>query len=149
MAAEERDVTTAEERDVTTADLARTRRPADTETPNTAMPNAERDEEFVAEPGPPDGGEHEQAVPLLAREEVASAEGRWTTIQTSFVDEPQKAVRDADALVAEVMQQLARSFADERDRLESQWKQGQDVSTEDLRQALQRYRSFFQRLLAA
>lgn len=37
---------------------------------------------------------------------------------------------------------------DQRERLELQWKAGQDVSTEDLRRALQRYRAFFQRLVA-
>ena len=55
----------------------------------------------------------------------------------------------ADQLVAEIMQRLAESFARERSDLEQQWDRGEDVSTEDLRVALQRYRSFFQRLLAA
>ena len=67
----------------------------------------------------------------------------------SFLDEPRKAVENADNLVAETMKQLADRFAAERTNLESQWDCGDQVSTEDLRQALQRYRSFFQRLLAA
>jgi len=74
---------------------------------------------------------------------------RRTDIQGSFVDEPGKSVQAADQLVAEVMQRLAVSFALERADLEQQWDRGEDVSTEDLRVALQRYRSFFQRLLAA
>jgi len=74
---------------------------------------------------------------------------RRTDIQGSFVDEPGKSVQAADQLVAEVMQRLAESFALERADLEQQWDRGEDVSTEDLRVALQRYRSFFQRLLAA
>ena len=70
-------------------------------------------------------------------------------IQTGFVDEPRQTVEQADELVAQVMQRLAEGFAAERERLEQQWGRGEDVSTEDLRIALQRYRSFFQRLLAA
>jgi hypothetical protein len=73
---------------------------------------------------------------------------RWEAIQTGFVDEPRRAVEQADALVAQVIQELARSFADERQRLEAQWSRGDQVGTEDLRVALQRYRSFFQDLLS-
>ena len=47
------------------------------------------------------------------------------------------------------MKRLAQGFAAERERLEQQWGRGEDVSTEDLRIALQRYRGFFQRLLSA
>jgi hypothetical protein len=64
------------------------------------------------------------------------------------VDEPRHAVEQADSLVAEMMQHLAQLFADERSKLEAQWTRGEDVSTEDLRVALQRYRSFFDRLLS-
>jgi hypothetical protein len=72
---------------------------------------------------------------------------RWQAVQAAFVDEPKGAVQDADALVAEVIQRLAESFATERDRLEQQWSGGQTADTEELRVALQRYRSFFNRLL--
>ncbi|MFN2452306.1 MAG: hypothetical protein ABR541_08135 [Candidatus Dormibacteria bacterium] len=72
---------------------------------------------------------------------------RWTEIQAAFVDEPRKAVEQADGLVAEVIQHLARSFAEERSSLERQWAGGNSVSTEDLRVSLQRYRQFFQTLL--
>jgi hypothetical protein len=74
---------------------------------------------------------------------------RWTTIQAAFVDDPRDAVKEADTLVAELMQRLAETFSSERSRLESQWDNDEDVSTEDLRIALQRYRSFFDRLLSA
>ncbi len=86
--------------------------------------------------------------PLLAEEATSDVRSRWEQIQGSFVDEPRRAVEEADALVAELMQQLADSFADERERLEKQWDRGDEVSTEDLRVALQRYRSFFDRLLS-
>jgi len=68
-------------------------------------------------------------------------------VQVGFVDEPQRCVQEADGLVAEVMQRLADSFARERQDLEAQWASGGEASTEDLRVALQRYRSFFNRLL--
>jgi hypothetical protein len=74
---------------------------------------------------------------------------RWQEIQSSFVDQPRDAVAEADALVADLMQRLAAGFSGERERLEAQWDRGDDVSTEDLRVALTRYRSFFDRLLSA
>jgi hypothetical protein len=86
---------------------------------------------------------------LLPSDSVSSYNERWQSIQTGFVDEPQEAVRGADGLVAEVIQDLARSFASQRENLEKQWSRGSDVSTEELRQALRQYRSFFRRLLEA
>jgi len=74
---------------------------------------------------------------------------RWKDIQAEFVDEPAAAVREADALVAELMQRLATMFASERAELENRWAGGNQVSTEELRQGLRLYRSFFERLLAA
>jgi len=91
----------------------------------------------------------EQRHPLLADEELDGFRGRWDAVQVGFVDEPRGSVQQADALVAELMQRLAQTFSDERTSLESQWEQGADVSTEDLRVAMQRYRSFFDRLLRA
>jgi hypothetical protein len=72
---------------------------------------------------------------------------QWTDIQSRFVDDPRQAVRDGDELVAQVMKSLAESFAHERDRVEAQMQDGGDASTELLRVALRRYRSFFERLL--
>jgi len=73
---------------------------------------------------------------------------RWTDIQAGFVDEPRRAVQQADALVSDVINRVADSFGREREQLERQWDSGDQVSTEDLRVALQRYRSFFSRLLS-
>jgi len=73
---------------------------------------------------------------------------RWSDIQASFVDEPRRAVEQADSLVAEVMQRLAQVFTEERRTLEQQWARGGEADTEALRLALRRYRSFFDRLLA-
>jgi hypothetical protein len=86
-------------------------------------------------------------TPLFSESELGDFRSRWTSIQTGFVDEPRRTVEDADKLVASVMQRLAEGFANERSGLERQWGQGDNVSTEDLRLALQRYRSFFDRLL--
>jgi hypothetical protein len=86
---------------------------------------------------------------LLPHDENARFQERWQEIQTGFVDEPRQTVEQADELVAQVMKRLAEGFAAERERLEQQWGRGEDISTEDLRVALQRYRAFFQRLLSA
>jgi hypothetical protein len=90
----------------------------------------------------------EQAAPLLSPEEAKDFRARWDAIQVSFVDEPRQAVQMADGLVAGAMKRLAEMFAAERAKLEGQWGRGDDVSTEDLRLALRRYRSFFGRLLS-
>lgn len=89
-----------------------------------------------------------RSMPLMSGDSAEKLRSRWTTIQTGFVDEPRSAVEQADSLVAEVMKQIAETFATERSKLEAQWSQGENVSTEDLRLALQRYRSFFNRLLS-
>jgi hypothetical protein len=86
--------------------------------------------------------------PLLAAQDTDRLGARWREIQTSFVDEPRESVAAADQLVADLMQQLAATFSREREQLESQWDRGDNVSTEELRVALTRYRSFFDRLLS-
>jgi len=111
----------------------------------------------LAMPRPPQPGDSATAAsvasdhdqPLLALHDLDGFRRRWEETQTSFVDEPRAAVARADELVAEVMQRLAQTFARERSGLEGQWDRGDEVSTEDLRIALQRYRSFFDRLLRA
>jgi hypothetical protein len=97
---------------------------------------------------PPATAHEEQAAPLFSSEEAKELRARWDAIQGAFVDEPRQAVEQADSLVAGAMKRLAEMFADERAALERQWDRGDDVSTEDLRVALRRYRSFFGRLLS-
>jgi hypothetical protein len=89
------------------------------------------------------------STPLFSESDQRDLRARWGNVQTGFVDEPRKAVEEADNLVASVMKRLAEGFANERSNLEKQWDRGDNVSTEDLRVALQRYRSFFDRLLNA
>jgi hypothetical protein len=88
-----------------------------------------------------------ESNPLFADDELHNFRARWDQAQTSFVDEPRQAVEQADSLVANVVKRIAEQFSAERATLEQQWAKGDNVSTEDLRQALRRYRSFFDRLL--
>ncbi|HLK47747.1 MAG TPA: hypothetical protein VKT49_06415 [Bryobacteraceae bacterium] len=92
--------------------------------------------------------QEENAGPLLASDAVQDFRTKWDRVQTAFVDDPRSAVKQADELVAVAMKRLAENFAEQRSGLEHQWDRGDDVSTEDLRLALRKYRSFFQRLLA-
>lgn len=86
---------------------------------------------------------------VFSPDEVNQLRPQWNAIQTKFIDEPRRSVEEADELVASTIKRIAESFANERAKLESQWAKGDDVSTEDLRLALRRYRSFFDRLLSA
>lgn len=88
-----------------------------------------------------------RSEPLLAGQDTEELLRRWESIQIGFVDEPRRAVQEADGLVAEVIQRIAETFSEERSRLEGQWSRGEEA-TDELRLALQRYRSFFQRLLS-
>ncbi|MGW2211580.1 hypothetical protein [Streptomyces sp. NPDC001781] len=107
----------------------------------------------------PDGDRHQRggrphavdegADPLIAHQEAETFRERWSTIQGTFVDDPKDAVRSADALVADVIQSLAATFADHKKELEGQWSRGEQVETEGLRVALQQYRTFFNQLLDA
>jgi Uncharacterized protein conserved in bacteria len=114
----------------------------------TQPPGRDLDEEQSARRFAQHSAEEEHNAPLLAPEHAAPLRAQWDAIQTAFVDEPRRAVQDADHLVAQAMARLADTFAQERANLEQQWGRGQEASTEDLRQALRRYRSFFQRLLS-
>jgi hypothetical protein len=133
-------VDAAKEERPTTADIA-----SGTETQARADDDVDRVEK---ETEGVEDAEEAQREPLLADAATSEVRSRWEQIQGSFVDEPRRAVEEADSLVAELMQRLADSFAEERNGLENQWDRGDEVSTEDLRIALQRYRSFFDRLLS-
>ena len=155
----------SEEAELTTADLARGKA---SHAPNADAAEANFEAQQVAEhnprPAPEDlgpkpvvsersteqrlGSKTEESAPLFANNEADNLRGQWKEIQTAFVDEPRTAVEKADSLVASAMKRLAEVFAEERSKLEKQWDRGDSVSTEDLRVALQRYRSFFQRLLS-
>jgi hypothetical protein len=92
--------------------------------------------------------EPDSNTPLFAANDAQDFRSRWERIQTGFVDEPRKAVEQADELVANAIKRLAEVFAGERQKLEGEWDRNDNVSTEDLRVALRKYRSFFDRLLS-
>jgi hypothetical protein len=91
--------------------------------------------------------ESPRPTPLFDDRETNDLRNRWQEIQGNFVDDPQASVEQADELVANSIKRLAEMFSTERSNLEGTWSRGGQVSTEDLRQALRRYRSFFDRLL--
>jgi hypothetical protein len=141
----------AEAEQLTTADLAGTRNAndvaqADVEAGRAKPVRSERNADLQAEPRP--GSAAADSTPLFPDDQLKDLQARWGDIQTGFVDEPRSAVEHADSLVASTMQQLAEAFAKERSKLEQQWDRGDNISTEDLRMAFQRYRSFFRRLLS-
>jgi hypothetical protein len=141
----------AETEQLTTADLAGTRNAndvaqADVEAGRAKPVRSERNADLQAEPRP--GSAAADSTPLFPDDQLKDLQARWDDIQTGFVDEPRSAVEHADSLVASTMQQLAEAFAKERSKLEQQWDRGDNISTEDLRMAFQRYRSFFRRLLS-
>jgi hypothetical protein len=136
------------ERELSTADLAAAAHRSES-APERDGEHRLHDREIETRPVREAADDRLQAEPpLLASDVVNGYRSRWMEVQTGFVDEPRRAVEDADALVAEAIRELAESFANERAMLERQWDRGDDVSTEDLRQALQRYRAFFGRLLS-
>lgn len=129
---------TTESTQITTAD------------PANAANRVERQESEQTDPVTADSRKSDEpyAGPLLPQGSSEEMRTRWETIQTGFVDDPRASVKEADKLVASAIQKLAESFAEERGKLEQEWFKGNDVSTEDLRQALRRYRAFFHRLLS-
>jgi hypothetical protein len=95
----------------------------------------------------PQPEQDEPYEPLFVHSDNESFRERWHRVQAGFVDDPKTAVREADQLVGDVIHRLTDSFTGAREKIEQGWSQGGEVSTEDLRQALRRYRSFFERLL--
>ena len=135
------------EEELTTADLARSKPPASEvlrSEPVLSTVTVTKSEEQLA----PAVDNVAHTAPLFPNDELGDMRNRWDAVQAAFVDEPRRAVEQADGLVAFAMKRLAEVFSEERSKLEKQWDRGDNVSTEDLRIALQRYRSFFHRLLS-
>ena len=136
------------EEELTTADLAQGARSAEQRTTDAPGPRPVASERNIAERSVSGESHADDSTPLFPSGELDGLRTRWKEIQTAFVDEPRKAVEQADGLVAQAMKRLAEVFAQERSKLEGQWDRGDNVSTEHLRVALQRYRTFFHRLLS-
>ncbi len=147
------------DRELTTADIANPQRGRESRTavvdespissPNAASVPQYDDQPPVASKAVPVEQRKEEMAdgPLFREEELQGFRSRWDQVQGSFVDEPRQAVEQADGLVANMVQRIAEEFSTARADLEKQWSTGGNVSTEDLRQVLRRYRSFFNRLL--
>ena len=139
-----------DERRLGTADLARAGEPQPMREPDTVSEPIEHTAENLRQEHTPQRGQEGHGEPLAALFQGGVAEEfrhRWDAIQIAFVDDPRAAVRNADELVAQVLRSLAESFAEQRSQIESGLG-GQQGDTENMRIALQRYRSFFQRLLS-
>jgi hypothetical protein len=131
------------DRGLTTAELAGPRPAAESQTPRD-LARAQQPQQPAPAVQPPE----QHSGPLFSKEDADKLRKDWDSVQAGFVDQPRKAVEEADNLVAVTMKRLAEIFAEERAKLEQQWDRGDNISTEDLRLALHRYRSFFHRLLA-
>jgi hypothetical protein len=106
-----------------------------------------RDEERIRESNTQRTSVPDQLEPLFEKDEAKQFRARWLAIQGKFVDDPRASVKEADDLVAEVIKSVTMNFSNRRVGLEKQWNSGEKASTEDLRMAIKRYRSFFDRLL--
>lgn len=147
-----------DESELTTADLAAANQPKARAASELVTETESETQDYPAMPGARDKSRahavaaapamERETGPLFSGDETNELRSRWDAIQVGFVDEPRRAVELADNLVAGTMKRLAEIFTDERSKLEGQWDQGENVSTEDLRLALRRYRSFFSRLLS-
>lgn len=134
---------TAEEQETKTGEIAETDEPAATTDTGPA-----EDAALTRDTAAEDRSGAEPLAPLLDPDRVTDYRSRWESLQPRFVDDPRATVEEANDLVKKLLQDLETGFDEARSSLEGQWSEGEDVSTEDLRQALQRYRSFFERLLA-
>jgi hypothetical protein len=112
-------------------------------------PTIEDEDTVVTDQPDPVADQHESFsdTGLFAEHDIADLRERWASVQVGFVDDPKDCVQQADHLVSVMVKQLTTGFAQARSRLEEEWSQGRDASTEDLRMALMHYREFFDRLL--
>ena len=99
------------------------------------------------DPRPQPNSMDERLEPMFEDAATQKFRSRWLSIQSQFVDDPRNAVKQADELVADIIKTVTMNFSDRRVDLEKQWNSGENVDTEDMRLALKRYRSFFERLL--
>jgi hypothetical protein len=139
-------------RDLSTSDIAEAAERSEPPERNTEPPESD----VVGRSSREESMEHDDREadersrqPLFPAQEAEGYRGRWESVQTAFVDHPQQSVEAADRLVADVLKRVAEIFSSGRETLEATWARGEDASTEDLRLILQRYRSFFNRLLSA
>lgn len=115
--------------------------------PETRAPN-DMEQRSMPQQRVPGRSEDESLEPLFSHDSARNFRASWDAVQIGFVDDPKQAVRQADQLVRQVLDDLSQTFSSERNALDGGTDAGDQVSTENLRLALRRYRSFFQRLLS-
>ena len=150
MTIHEEQPVTAEPRidDENTADAVHEPEPATDDIGAEAVREPEPVADAVEAEPPKVDHESSTAEMLFAGDDVSDLRARWAGVQAAFVDDPKECVQKADHLVSDLVEHLTTGFAQARSRLEEQWSQGHEASTEDLRVALMHYREFFDRLLA-
>jgi len=102
----------------------------------------------AAETRAPARSEDDSLEPLFSPDAARDFRASWDAVQIGFVDDPKQAVRQADQLVRQVLDDLGQTFSSERNAVDGGTDTANQASTENLRLALRRYRSFFQRLLS-
>jgi hypothetical protein len=113
-----------------------------------AVPETRSERQSSVSTPPADASAEQTMGALFPQGELQEFRVRWDQVQASFVDDPRRAVQDADNLVERVVQRIAEQFAEQRAKLEGQWSRGDDATTEELRRGLRQYRAFFERLLS-
>jgi len=117
------------------------------DTTDEPVENERQMEERFPEHKTPTDTMEEELAPLFEGDEAKKFRSRWLAIQSKFVDDPSASVKQADELVSDVIKNVTMNFSNRRIALEKQWNGEENTSTEDLRMAIKRYRSFFDRLL--
>ena len=85
---------------------------------------------------------------FIKQNQVEALQSRWQTIQMEFVDKPKGTVAKADQLIEEVIDRLEQLLTQKRDELKQEWGRSDEPTTEELRLALQHYRTFLNQLLS-
>lgn len=131
----------------TTPTTATAEAQAGTRTTEAAPEAGSRARKSVATPSADETAEEAMGA-LFLQGDLQQLRTRWDRVQASFVDDPRRAVQEADTLVASVVKRIAEQFAEQRTKLEGEASRGDDATTEELRRSLRQYRAFFERLLS-
>ncbi|MEV6392941.1 hypothetical protein [Nocardia xishanensis] len=106
-------------------------------------PGTERTEAGGSTAGPAAGG---QSSSLFAAADFDRLRTQWREVQVTFVDDPKTAVARADDLVGDTIDKMISTYQQRKRELDE--RRGDKSDTEDLRQALRGYRTFFDQLLS-
>lgn len=84
---------------------------------------------------------------VLAPETSRRLRERWRAVQAEFVDDPRRAVEDADRLLSEAAGAFASGLEERRRALTSGWEQDGHGETEQLRLTMHHYRALVDAVL--